>query len=99
MGLNAETVERPHEDQVQFTICQERTCAHAVSEAVCENWRIGLFEPALWSELLGVGPYIGVYGFVRLVVKGEMCVGSSLPILHAHAFRKKTVPLGMTTPS
>ena len=61
MGLDAEAAQSPHEDQVEFTVGQQRACAHTLAHAVGEKRCIGLLEPALWSEVIWICPDIRVY--------------------------------------
>ena len=55
-----EAVQHPQEHEVEFAVCEERASAHAVSEAVGEEWGVGLFEPALGAEIFGVAPDVGI---------------------------------------
>lgn len=95
--LNLEAVEKSHVDEVELAVGQQRASAHAVADAVCEQRRVGLLEPSLGAEDLGVGPHFRVCGvsveYLEIEAQGEGCV---LPILQAHALRKMTDPLGMT---
>lgn len=59
--LNLDTIEESHVEQVQFSVCKERSCTHAISNAVCEQGSFGLLEPSLGTEDAGVGPYLIIY--------------------------------------
>jgi len=59
--LNLETVEKSHVDKVQFSVGKERARAHAITDSVCEERSIGLFEPSLRTEDLGIRPDLIIY--------------------------------------
>lgn len=100
--LDAEAVEHAHEDQIKFTVGQQRAGTHAIAHAVSEQGGIWLFEPPLRTKDIRVGPHIWVYATKTrnksVHSRVGRCAAIDLPILHAHAFRKNTVPLGITVP-
>ena len=60
--LNFETIQHPHKDEIQLAIREQAARTHPVPEAVGEERGVGLLEPALGTEGLGVGaPDLGVH--------------------------------------
>lgn len=58
--LEPEAGQQPHEDEVDLPHGQEVARTHPVAEAEGEERRVGLLEPALWPEDVGVFPKLGV---------------------------------------
>ena len=61
--LYPEAIYQPYEDEIQFAVSEDRPRAHAIPKTIGEHGRIGLFEPALGAEFVGVrAPDFGVFG-------------------------------------
>jgi hypothetical protein len=98
VGFNPKAVQGPHENQIEFSVGQQGAGTHAVAHAVGEHWCVGLLQPPLWSELFRVGPHIWIYIVTVSVLEESQMVRIKLPMLQAQAFKKNTVPLGITIP-
>lgn len=61
MLLDPEAVYQTQGDEVQLPVRQEGASAHAVADAVCEDLRVGLLEPALRAEDFRVRPDFRIY--------------------------------------
>lgn len=56
MLLNLEAVEKSHVQEIELSVGKQGSGAHAIAHAVGEQGGIGLLEPALGSEDLGICP-------------------------------------------
>ena len=54
MFLDPEGMYQADEDEIQFSIGEDRARAHAIAKTVGEHWCVGLLQPTLGTELVSI---------------------------------------------